>query len=41
MGSEGESDIEDDMVPFIVLENTEVRVLLKYLNKETIRLRWL
>lgn len=41
MGSEREWDIEDDMVPFVELENTEVSILLKYLNKEAIRRGWL
>ena len=31
----------DSMVPLIELGNTEVRVLLKYLNKEALRLRGL
>lgn len=35
------SGLGDSVVTFIELGNTEVRILLKYLNKEAIILRWL
>lgn len=35
------SGLGDPMVLSIELGNREARVLLKYLNKEAIRLRWL